>query len=316
MQEYSEQIQLYHAETDASAVFLLWQTALGRLWPIAFERFQRVLAAPHAQHFVARNDGQIIGFVATSQSENWSTHAGHLLLLLVAPSWQRKGLGKALHETALLHLRSAGAQVIQLGGLVPRFWCGVPAKLEPAQAFFRAQGWEMDGTVYDLVQDLRQYTTPPAIYQRMVKEQITLAEGTEADTPEVLDFERREFFGWLQHYESCASLGDQRDFLIARDKDGRVVGTLLMYTPQSHPSRTDIIWRVMLGADAGAFGAVGVAPSEQGRGIGIALVAKASDVLKERGVKNCVIDWLVIPDFYAKAGYKKWRAYTVSKRTF
>jgi hypothetical protein len=67
MQEYSEQIQPYHAETDASAVFLLWQTALGRLWPIAFERFQRVLAAPHAQHFVARNDGQIIGFVATSR---------------------------------------------------------------------------------------------------------------------------------------------------------------------------------------------------------------------------------------------------------
>ncbi|HXR65263.1 MAG TPA: GNAT family N-acetyltransferase, partial [Ktedonobacteraceae bacterium] len=97
-------------------------------------------------------------------------------------------------------------------------------------------------------------------------------------------------------------------------KTGQVVGTLLMSTPQAHAERTDLVWRVLLGADAGSMGAVGVAEAEQGRGIGIALVARASDLLKERDVRNCYIDWVVITDFYARVGYKKWRAFQMSER--
>lgn len=314
MQERTYQIQPYDATTDAASVFTLWQTTVGREWPIDFQRFQQILSAPNAQHFVAKENGQVIGFVATAQSQSWETQMGHLLVLLVAPAWQRKGLGSALHEVALRHLRETGAQLIQLGGLVPRFWCGVPGNLEAAQVFFRARGWEFSGIVYDLVQDLSQYTTPPAIYQRMADQQITLTEGTQADVPEVLAFEEREFASWLPHYKRLARLSDYQDFLIARDHDGSVVGTLLMYTPRSHAERTDVIWCVLLGYDAGAMGAVGVAPSAQGRGIGIALVAVASDVLKARGIKNCYIDWVELTDFYAKLGYAKWRSFATSKR--
>lgn len=314
MQEMADKIQPYDDTRDLASVFLLWQTTVGKTWPIDFGRFRQILSAPNARHFVAREQEQLIGFAATAQSQNWNTQAGHLQLVLVAPSWRGKGLGSALHEAALAHFRASGAQIAQLGGLVPRFWCGVPGNLPHARAFFGKRGWDFDQPVYDLVQDLRQYSTPPAIYQRIAEQGITLAPGRAEDVPEILEFEKREFPNWLQHYERCSRLGDYQDMLLARNHDGRLVGTLLMYTPQSSAERTDVIWRVLLGFDAGAMGAVGVAPSEQGRGAGIALVARASDLLKERGVRNCYIDWVEITGFYAKLGYTKWREYSTSWR--
>lgn len=314
MQEIAGKIQTYDATHDVASVFLLWQTTVGQLWPIDFERFQQILTSPNAQHFVAKEQGQVIGFAATARSQSWNTEAGHLQLLLVAPSWRRKGLGSALHEVALQHLRASGVQIVQLGGLAPRFWCGVPGNLPEARAFFSKRGWEFDQPVYDLVQNLRQYSTPPAIYQRIDSQHITLAVGRAEDVPEILAFEEREFPNWLQHYERCAHLGDYQDFLLARNQDGQIIGTTLMYTPQSHTTRTDLVWRVLLGYDAGAMGAIGVAPVEQGRGAGIALVARASDLLKERGMRNCYIDWVALTDFYAKLGYRKWRSFFVSMR--
>ncbi|MEO7020795.1 MAG: GNAT family N-acetyltransferase, partial [Ktedonobacteraceae bacterium] len=309
MQEITSKIQPYDAHTDTASVFTLWQSTVGQVWPLAFERFQQILSAPHAGHFVARENGEIIGFVGTSQSQARDQPTGHLLALLVAPSWQRRGLGSALYDVALQHLREAGVHLLQLGGLVPRFWCGVPGNLEPAQDFFKARGWDLSQTVYDLMQDLSQYATPPAIYRRMAEQQITLEPAREEDMAEVLAFETREFPNWSMHYARAARLGDYQDVLVAREQGGQVVGTLITYTAHSHPTRTDVIWQQLLGDDAGALGAVGVAASEQGRGIGIALVARASDLLKERGVGTCCIDWVELTDFYAKLGYAKWRSY-------
>ncbi|HEY3991689.1 MAG TPA: GNAT family N-acetyltransferase [Ktedonobacteraceae bacterium] len=314
MHENMWQIQPYEAETDTASVFTLWQTALGQEWPIDFQRFQQILAAPQAGHFVAREEGQVIGFVATAQSPSFDQKMGHLLALLVAPGWQRKGLGSALHEQALNHLHMADVDAIQLGGHSPRFWCGVPENLPNALAFFQARRWEFAETVYDLTQDLSEYSTPQAIDQRMTKQQITLNPANQEDIPKVLAFEEREFPNWLPGYQHLANLGEYRDILVARDQNGQVLGALLMSTPQSHSERTDVVWRVLLGSDAGSMGAVGVAAAEQGRGIGIALVARASELLKARGIRNCYIDWVVLTDFYAKVGYKKWRAFKMSQR--
>jgi beta-N-acetylhexosaminidase len=314
MPEIAATTRHYNPSTDAAAVFLLWQTTAGQTWPIDFQRFRQVLSAPGAHHFVAMDRDQVVGFVATMQSQRQNTATGHLLTLLVAPTHQRQGRGSALHTTALHYLQAAGVQLVQLGGLSPRFWCGVPENLSATLPFFRALGWEFDQPVYDLVQDLHRYTTPPDIYSRLLDQQIMLATAKQEDIPEVLAFEQREYPNWLPHYERCSRLGDYQDILLARNASGQVAGTLLLYTPQSHSERTDVIWRVLLGYDAGAMGAVGVSPSEQGRGIGIALVARASDLLKERGIRNCTIDWVEITNFYAKLGYKKWRAFLTSWR--
>lgn len=315
MQVSTEHIQPYDDNRDAANVHALWQEVFAPSWSINQERLSKVLNGPEPQHFVARINRRIVGFAATLQSSKDGKKIGQLAALLVRPDMQRQGIGTALHATALAHLQTTGASVLQLGSIVPRFWPGIPTGLPEAIAFFKARGWESSETVYDLVQDLSNYQTPPSIIQRVEKERITIAVTTSQNVTDALAFEAKEFPGWLALYERCADLGDYRGILTAREEDGRVIGTLIMYSQNSHPERTDLIWQDILGENAGAIGAVGVDAQERGRGIGIALVAAASELQKQRAVQNCFIDWVTLTDFYARVGYTKWREYIYSQRS-
>lgn len=316
MQEVTKMIQPYDASTNAASAFRLWQGTVGHVWPLAFQRFQQILAAPRTRHFVIKEHTEVIAFVGTQCTQSWGTTAGHLLAVLVTPARQRQGLGHALCEAAFQHMREQGVQTVQLGGLSPRFWCGVPENLEQALPFFQKQGWESFEPAYDLTLDLSQYTTAPVIYQRMAEQQVTLAPARLEDMAEMLAFEEREYPNWLMLFQDSNRFGDYQDVFIARDRDGQVVGTLNTKNAHSHAERTEVLWNQLLGEQMGALGAVGVAAAAQGRGIGIALCAKASNVLKERGVGICYIDWVKerTTHFYGKLGYAKWRSYHTSWR--
>jgi beta-N-acetylhexosaminidase len=315
MQITTEHIQPYNADRDLADVHELWQTVFASTWSLNQERMAKILNGPGPQLFVARINGQLIGFVATLLSSNDTERKGQLAALLIHPDMQRQGIGTALHDTAMAHFKATGANVVQLGSIIPRFWPGIPTHLTAAVAFFQAQGWEPIETVYDLSQDLSNYQTAASIIQRTEREHITITSATNQNVTDVLAFEAKEFPHWLALYERCADLGDYRDLLAAREDDGRIVGTLITYSPQSHPKRADLIWQDILGENGGAIGAVGVDEQERGRGIGIALVAAASELQKQRGVQNCFIDWVTLTDFYAKDGYGKWREYIYSQRT-
>lgn len=313
MQINKSHIQPYDPSKDANDVADLWQTALGQTWPLSSSRIQRVLSGPEAQHFVLREDGRLIGFVATFKGYQEQQPVGYLAALLVAPQWQGRGIGTMLHDVALEHLRAVGVDAIHLGRHSPRFWNGVPTNLPEARTFFQRRGWQWSETVYDLVQNLTTFIMPERVSRRMAEERVTFAVATRETVDDLLAFEAREFPHWLPGYELCARLGDYQDLFAARDAKGDVIGTLIMYSPQSHPARTDLIWQGLLGEDAGAIGSVGVAEAERGRGVGLALVAYGSALLRERRVGNCYIDWVVLTDFYAKLGYQIWREYAMSQ---
>ncbi len=315
MQVTTEHIQPYDADRDLADVHRLWQAVFSSTWSLNQERLAKVLNGPEPQHFVARINGQLVGFVATLQSSQDTEKKGQLAALLVHPDMQRQGIGTALYDTAMTHFKTTGTNLVQLGSIIPRFWPGIPTHLSAAVAFFRDRGWKPDETVYDISQDLSNYQTPTNIIQRTESEHITITSATSQNVTDVLAFEAKEFPHWLPLYERCAALGDYRDLLAAREDDGRVVGTLIMYSPLSHPKRADLIWQDILGENGGAIGAVGVDEQERGRGIGIALVAAASELQKQRNVQNCFIDWVVLTDFYAKVGYSKWREYFYYQRS-
>ncbi|HEX4206768.1 MAG TPA: GNAT family N-acetyltransferase [Ktedonobacteraceae bacterium] len=310
-------IQPYAAGSDAADAYALWQSALGQTWPIDANRFFQVLAGPQPQHFVVRDEQRVVGLAVTFQTRQGNNLMGHLAAIVVMPSYQHRGIGSALHDMALEYLRTAHVGFVQLGAFSPRFWCGMPTNLPDAMRFFARHGWEYAAeSVYDMTRDLSDYETPAKITQRMAQERITIEPAHQRDITQVLTFEQQHFPNWLIHFEQYADMGDFQDLLVARDDVGNIVGTLVMSSPQSHPQRPDVIWQSLLGQDAGSLGSVGVAESERGRGIGIALVARASEILKSRSVRNCYIDWLVLIDFYGKLGYSVWREYRGSWRSF
>lgn len=306
----------YDNERYGAAVFRLWQTTIGQLWPLDSFHLQQILAEG-GTHFVALEGDEhrlVSGFVATHVQE----HTGYISLFLVAPDKQRQGTGAALHNKAFAHFRQAGATGVHLGGGSSRFFPGVPENLPDAVPFFRSQGWSFEGeayhVVYDLTQDLRTYITPPSVLQRVKQQQIYFETTIDRHVDELLAFEAREFPDWLDAFQRVMSLGDYKDVLIGRNATGQIVASLIMYTPQSNQKRHDVLWQAIFGERLGAIGCVGVAEQEQGKGIGLALVARATELLIERDVEHCSIDWVVLTDFYAKLGYRIWRGYHMCQR--
>ncbi len=90
--------------------------------------------------------------------------------------------------------------------------------------------------------DVRGYRMPDDVRRRMDAAEVVDSTATSEDLPELFGLVAREFPGWLDVYRGVAALDDLDDLLIFRDGAGRVIGSLVMSSPRSHPSRTDCIW--------------------------------------------------------------------------
>ncbi len=312
-------IRPYQPAADESAVVDMWQTTFASTWPLTRDMFRRVTVGADAyrdgDYVVAEERGAPIGFIATQTDRGDSPRrGGHIGLLLVAPDRRRQGIGRALHDAALAHLRALGVNQVQLGGGDPYLWPGVPSTLSSALAFFHSCGWTYAETSYDLVQDLRGYVSPSALDRRVDGQRIALEIGAHQHAAEVLTFVAREFPSWEGSYRSVVELGDYADLLLARGDDGHIIGTTIMYSPLSHPWRIDVRWKTLLGEDVGAISVVGVAASARRRGVGHALVARASEIVRERGARHCFIGWAWMIGLYGELGYRVWQEYRMSRR--
>jgi beta-N-acetylhexosaminidase len=306
------ELRPYHQPADSVAVYALWQAAMGAQWPITAADFHRLLTgSPLYQagdYFVAYQDDQIVGFVAT-QMDRGNPALASLPALFVDPQFQRRGIGTALHTAALEHLRASGAAMVQLGGGgYSYFWPGVPNNLPAARPFFEACGWDFSEPCYDLAQNMQEYHAPedPPI-------DVVIEIATPADATELLEFEGREFPHWLGPFQSNVDIGDFNALLIARDPTTRkIIGTLILYSPLAHPSSFDGFWKLILGDPLGEIGCVGVAEARHNQGIGSAMMVRAADILKQRGVASVHIGWVYRVNFYQRLGYAPWQEFDMS----
>ena len=288
----------------------LWEAALGPVWPLLPGGLDIV-----GDGLVAEGrGGEGLGAVAVDP-------AGSIPLLLVDPAHQRQGVGTRLLEAGLGRLRELGVGTAGLGsGGDDHIWPGVPDDLPAAAGFFAARGWRFDHTVIDLTADLRGYEAPGWVGGGPVAAGAG-AQGGVGDRPggpdgvsievmgerervEVLAFEGANFPEWLVWFERLGA-----SVLVARDGSGAVVGTLLFRGP---PGAT--IYEPLLGPESGTIGCVGVAAAAQGGGIGSAMVARSSELLRDAGTRACHIGWTRRERFYARLGYAPWRRYHMARR--
>lgn len=299
---------------DLDALYALWGAALGASWPLSPRYLARMTSGypryREGSHLVAERDGQVVGFVATQTDA--AGHQAGIPLLMVSPQHQRRGIGRRLHDAAVECLRQRGVAAIHLAhGGGDYFWPGVPLNLPGAVEFFRSCGWDFLYTNYDLTRDLSDYQAPPGVLERAAGRGVVIRPSTAEQAAAVVDFERRVFPSWAEYYQITAEAGRPADILAAWDGTA-VIGSLLLGKGDVAGLGAEAVWHQILGADMGTIGAVGVAKTRQGQGIGLALVAVASDILKARGVRQCHIGWTSLLDFYGKLGYTMWRAYAVA----
>ena len=278
---------------DHALVEELWSAALEPRWPL----LPRAIAMV-CDGFLAMDRGRAVGCVAVDPS-------GSIPLVVVAPAHQRRGIGTDLLSAALARLSACGVSVAHAGsGGTDYIWPGVPLDLSAAARFFAARGWHADHDTVDLVADLGDYRPPAAASERARRADVTIAPAVAADLAAVLAFETASFPSWTRWFQAS-----NRDILIARDRAGTIVASLLFDGPGA-----DTVFLPMLGPAAATIGCVGVAPHMEGRGIGTALVARASQILRDRGAGGCHIGWTVRESFYTRAGYRPWRRYRMFRR--
>jgi ribosomal protein S18 acetylase RimI-like enzyme len=117
--------------------------------------------------------------------------------------------------------------------------------------------------------------------------------------------QERHFPNWTAFFEHQLSLPGT--VLVAR-ADGQIVGTCTVEGPAEY----DFLWRGLIRGAVGAFGCVGVDPAARSRGIGLAMVARACELLSARGAEVCYCAYTYLEDWYAQLGFTCWRRYTMA----
>ena len=278
----------FNGAADHELVQSLWLAALEGRWPLLPKAIAMV-----RDGFFAVQGGRTVGCVAVDL-------AGSIPLVLVAPGHQRRGIGTDLLSAALGRLRAAGVGTVQAGsGGTDNIWPGMPADLPEAVRLFANCGWRAGQDTLDLVADLPDYRAPALASGSSARAGITIRPAAPADVAAVMAFETATFPHWARWFQA-----GNRDILLARDDAGAICATLLLEGPGA-----DTVFEPMLGRAAATINCVGVAPHRQGRGIGTALVARASEILRDRGSGTCHISWTVRESFYTRAGFRPWRRY-------
>jgi GNAT superfamily N-acetyltransferase len=282
---------------DRAALERLWAAALGDVWPLLPAGLDLV-----RDGVVAERGGALIGVVGVLAGDGGE---GGVQLLLVDPAARRQGVGTRLLEAGVERLRAGGVTIASLGSGGPDYlWPGVPDDLPAAAGFFTARGWRFDHTVIDLTADLRGYEPPAGVRERPGRAGVSVEVMAERDRAEVLAFEAASFPHWVVWFERLGA-----SVLVARDRTGAVVGALLFSGP---PRAT--IYEPLLGPEAGTIGCVGVADVARGAGVGSAMVARASELLRDAGTRACHIGWTRRERFYTRLGYVLWRRYHMARR--
>src|SRR6266487_5814877 len=179
------QIRAFAPAADRLALEGLWAAAMPPAWPLLRAGIARL-----GEGLVAEADRGLVGFVAVDM-------AGSIPLILVAPAYQRRGIGTALLAAAVDCLRRGGSAGVTAGS-GGRFyiWPGVPRDLPGAVRFFTSRGWQHSHDTLDLVTDLRRYRPPPGANERAGNRGITITQPVSGRPADVLAFEAATFPSW------------------------------------------------------------------------------------------------------------------------
>jgi ribosomal protein S18 acetylase RimI-like enzyme len=283
---------------DEPGVLALWARALPD-WPVSAGAFAEKTRG--TTQLVAVAGGAIAGYAAAASAGE----RGQVTAILVDPAHRRRGIGSALLAEARRTLAGRGATTLSAGsGAGAYFWPGVPDTRPEGWAFFRARGFVETATSCDLLGDVRAYRTPDWVRAR-VEPEVRFELAGPGDAGEIVELQQRNFPYWIAIYERQVAL--PKTILVAR-LGGRIVGTCTV----EGPAERDFLWQGLVDGPVGEFGAVGVDPQARGAGIGLAMVARACELLSERGAETCYCAYTYVPDWYGKLGFTHWRTYTMA----
>lgn len=295
------EIQIFKGN-EYEQIFNLWCQVLGNLWPINKEEFvERVCKGIN---FVATENNNIVGFINGQINSN----KGQVTLIMVKDGYKRKGIGTLLLNKLKKTFAQQNIKEISVGaGVGTYFWPGVPLNLSEGLEFFKKNGLKTKDINLDMVGNLTNYQTPIGVIEKIDNFGLTFKTLDSEEIGLISNFEKINFPNWEKYFESAIENNRLDDIFIVRDKE-KILGSTILFSGKG------FVWSKLLD-NTGGFGALGISEDQRGKGVGLALAAKATEILKQRNVKNSFLGWTYLNKWYGILGYEIWREYEYGKLT-
>jgi ribosomal protein S18 acetylase RimI-like enzyme len=277
------EVRPYRAE-DEPAVLALWARALPQ-WPVSAEVFRSKTSG--AEQLIMVAGGALAGYIAVARAQA----RAQLTVILVDPACRRAGLGSELLAQARRNLPGDATSWSAGSGAGPYFWPGVPEDTPDGWAFLHAHGFAPAGEMADLLVGVARFQAPEWVVSR-AGGGVRFELAGKGDAAQVIALQERHFPDWTAFYEHQLTLPGT--VLVARAY-GQIVGTCTVQGPAEY----DFLWRALVRGAVGAFGCAGVDPAARRHGIGLAMVARACELLSARGAEACYCAYTYLEDWYA-----------------
>ncbi|CAJ2507311.1 Uu.00g084970.m01.CDS01 [Anthostomella pinea] len=251
---------------DVTPIQGLWNQCLPEQFRLDKFPLQSILQRDgYAMHFVVRlpETREMVGFCATYTTfvdKAGERLIGSLALIIVKPSYRRRGIGLSLYEHALKQLkRTRGVDRVQLGSTFPRLLSGIPAGFA-SEEWFKRRGWQMDrqapGHGQDICDWLLSIDDWPSGGFSTVAGGLLFRQGTFDDFDSISRFieketTRKDHTGWYDQYMNLAQDGRLNDIVLGLEHSD-IVAAALVYTPHEGSSLAlDLPWSRSIGPDVG-----------------------------------------------------------------
>jgi GNAT superfamily N-acetyltransferase len=253
-----------------------------------------------ADSLVAFTGGELAGTVALHGDSPAAVN-----VVAVRSELRNRGVGSALIGAACGELRRRGHTEVSAAGGGPYLWPGIPRDIPGAVEFLTSSGWRCHDEVYDLTRSLSDFETPRAVTERGREAGVVFGQATAPERDHVSTVALDHWYpGWDRYFAAAPP----ENVVVGRDRTGEVVAALIIERPGQAQR-----WEPMLGVNVTTIACVGTMRGYRDRGVGTALVAAASELLRnEPGGTTCHIGWTVLLDFYGRLGYRPWRSYATA----
>ena len=326
--------------TDDGALVELWNAAAGDHYPLR-DRLWRQLTRDNPDFrptdlivAVAAGPpgpgrpvplGPVVGFGYLGRARSvvlgrraWPTE-GWLQVVAVTPGRRRNGIGRAIVDRLLDGAREDGLERVRVAGGVHYLFPGAPVDLPDAAAFLAACGARFGHETHDLRASLDGRATEERDRAALASAGLTVRPMDQSEGAALLEFLERAFGpDWVYDQAWAAAQGmapGDVTLLVPAEAPGppvapdAIAGFATIHQRGPGPLFGPRFWEDLLEPSSGGLGPIGVVSRLRGRGLGRALLAVALDLLAARGVRDCVIDWTTLLDYYGPFGFRPWKTY-------
>ncbi|MBQ8780328.1 MAG: GNAT family N-acetyltransferase [Oscillospiraceae bacterium] len=210
-----------------------------------------------------------------------------LRLLCVSPEYQGRGIGAELLKEAEEMVMNAGYSGITAGGLDSGLFIGEVISKEQFEAqgagYLKKHGYTANHGCVEMALELEDFSA----------ERADIPEDTEfrlykGDKAELLEAVKAVDPDWVEYFRYAEDI-------FAAEYKGKLAGMCIL-------GFDDVCLASGDGFKTGNIGCVGVIPEMRRKGIGLAMVAKAAELIKSKGCKNAFIHYTHLEKWYGKLG--------------